>query len=120
MFFTRTGVDGWQIFHATGGLEQYVKWLNRDNTPLHEPIVFSKAVDGVRVEVSLQWCSDTFSDTMLGFVNSIRTVDGGTHMDGTKAALTRTVNALARKVRVHTQKQGFCISSSCIHIRCRR
>lgn len=88
------------MFHATGGLQEYVKWLNRDNTPLHEPIVFGKVVDSVRVEVSLQWCSDTFSDTMLGFVNSIRTVDGGTHLDGTKTALTRTVNALARKVRL--------------------
>ena len=51
----------------------------------------------MKVEVALQWCSDAFSDTMLGFVNSIKTVDGGTHMDGFKAALTRTVNSLGRK-----------------------
>lgn len=57
-------------------------------------------VDGVKVEVALQWCSDAFSDTMLGFVNSIKTVDGGTHMDGFKAALTRTVNSLGRKSKV--------------------
>lgn len=57
-------------------------------------------VDGVKVEVALQWCSDSFSDTMLGFVNSIKTVDGGTHMDGFKAALTRTVNSLGRKSKV--------------------
>ncbi len=96
---TNTVADGWQIFHATGGLQEYVAWLNRDNTPLHKPIAFGKMVDGIKVEVSLQWCSDVFSDTLLGFVNSIRTVDGGTHLDGTKTALTRTVNSLARKVR---------------------
>ena len=53
--------------------------------------------NNVTVEVSLQWCSDAFSDTLIGFVNSIKTIDGGTHMDGFKAALTRTVNSLGRK-----------------------
>ena len=57
-------------------------------------------VDGVKVEVALQWWSESFSDTLLGFVNSIKTIDGGTHMDGFKAALTRTVNSLARKTKV--------------------
>lgn len=56
-------------------------------------------VEGVKVEVALQWCSDAYSDTLLGFVNSIKTIDGGTHMDGFKAALTRTVNALGRKTK---------------------
>jgi DNA gyrase/topoisomerase IV subunit B len=41
-------------------------------------------VDGVAVEVALQWCSDTFSDLLVGFVNSVKTVDGGTHIDGFK------------------------------------
>ena len=53
----------------------------------------------MKVEVALQWCSDAYSDTLLGFVNSIKTIDGGTHMDGFKAALTRTVNALGRKTK---------------------
>lgn len=71
---------------------------------LHVAFVMSccwkSQVDGVKVEVALQWCSDAFSDTMLSFVNSIKTVDGGTHMDGFKAALTRTVNSLGRKSKV--------------------
>ena len=41
-------------------------------------------VDGVGVEVALQWCSDTFSDLMVGFVNSVKTIDGGTHIEGFK------------------------------------
>lgn len=51
------------------------------------------------VEVALQWCSSVFSDTLVGFVNSVKTIDGGTHMDGLKAALTRLVNGLARKTK---------------------
>ena len=61
-------------------------------------------VDGVEVQVALQWCSDAFSDSLLGFVNSIKTIDGGTHMDGFKAALTRTVNNLGRRNK--TLKEG--------------
>ena len=61
-------------------------------------------VEGVQVEVALQWCSDAFSDSLLGFVNSIKTIDGGTHMDGFKAALTRTVNNLGRRNK--TLKEG--------------
>lgn len=57
-------------------------------------------VDGVVVEVALQWCSDSYSDNMLGFVNSIKTIDGGTHMDGFKSALTRTVNTLGKKSKI--------------------
>lgn len=50
---------------------------------------FPPQVDGVTVNIALQWCSDSFSDNILGFVNSVKTVDGGTHIDGFKSALTR-------------------------------
>lgn len=54
-------------------------------------------VDSIVVEVALQWCSDSFTDALMGFVNNVKTKDGGTHLDGLKAALTRTINNLARK-----------------------
>lgn len=57
------------------------------------PFVYFLQVSGVTVEVALQWCADAFSDNIIGFVNSIKTVDGGTHIDGLKAALTRTGGA---------------------------
>lgn len=47
--------------------------------------------------MGLQWCADSFSDAILGFANNIKTIDGGTHMDGLKTALTRTINSLSRK-----------------------
>jgi len=91
----------WETYHYSGGLSEYVTYLNRDKEPMHpEPISFKKTMEGVTVEVSMQWCSDSFSDTMVGFVNSIKTIDGGTHLDGFKMALTRTVNLLAKKLKV--------------------
>jgi DNA gyrase subunit B len=52
------------------------------------------------VEVALQWCSDAFSETAVGFANSIRTVDGGTHLEGLRACLTKTLNTLARRAKL--------------------
>ena len=53
--------------------------------------------DGVSIEAALQWCVDAYSDSILGFANNIRTVDGGTHIEGLKTVLTRTLNTFARK-----------------------
>jgi DNA gyrase subunit B len=94
------GSDGaWETFHFSGGLAEYVKHINRDRIATHEPIYFSRTDGDVQVDVAMQWCSDAFSDTLIGFVNSIKTIDGGTHMDGFKSALTRTVNSLGRKTK---------------------
>lgn len=54
-------------------------------------------VENVVVDVALQWCSDAYSDTLVGFANSVKTTDGGSHMDGLKSALTRSLNVMARK-----------------------
>ncbi|KAK9808822.1 hypothetical protein WJX72_004299 [[Myrmecia] bisecta] len=89
----------WEELHYAGGLQEYVAWLNRDRATMHQPILVSRKVGDVGVEVALQWCSDSYSDTLIGFVNSIKTTDGGTHVDGLKVALTRTLNSLARKTK---------------------
>lgn len=80
--------------------------LNRDNVPLHQPATCSGASEGVEVELALQWVSDAFTDTLVGFANSIKTIDGGSHMDGLRAALTRLVNAAARKAKVCCLQHG--------------
>ena len=51
------------------------------------------------VQLALQWCHSTYSDTLVGFVNSIKTIDGGTHMEGFKSSLTRTLNSIGRKTK---------------------
>ncbi len=85
-------------FHYEGGIKEYVAYINHEKQPLHEEIVYVQGErDGVQVEVALQWCMDAYSDNLLGFANNIRTVDGGTHLEGLKTVLTRTLNTFARK-----------------------
>ncbi|NEP18042.1 MAG: DNA topoisomerase (ATP-hydrolyzing) subunit B [Leptolyngbya sp. SIO4C1] len=85
-------------YHYEGGIREYVEYINKEKQPIHEDIIFVQSEkDGVQVEAALQWCVDAFSDNLLGFANNIRTVDGGTHLEGLKAVLTRTMNNVARK-----------------------
>ncbi|XP_041024607.1 DNA gyrase subunit B, chloroplastic/mitochondrial-like [Juglans microcarpa x Juglans regia] len=101
-------------YYYAGGLVEYVRWLNTDKKPLHDVVGFRKESDGITIDVALQWCSDAYSDTMLGYANSIRTVDGGTHIEGTKASLTRTLNNLGRKSKIIKDKD---IALSGEHVR---
>eukprot|EP00891_Asterochloris_glomerata_P001635 jgi/Astpho2/1635/fgenesh1_pm.00030_%23_3_t len=91
--------DGWEVFHFEGGLQEYVQWLNRERDILHAPITVQRQAQGVDVQLALQWCHSTYSDTLVGFVNSIKTIDGGTHMEGFKSSLTRTLNSIGRKTK---------------------
>ena len=79
-----------------GGLRDYMAWLNRDRDPLHDAVVCSGESGGISVTAVLQWSSDAYSDSLLGYANSIRTTDGGVHIDALKASVARTVNAAAR------------------------
>ncbi len=81
-----------------GGIQEYVTYMNRDKQHLHEEVISINAEkNNVQVEVALQWCIDSYSDNILGFANNIRTIDGGTHLEGLKTVLTRTLNSIARK-----------------------
>ncbi len=81
-----------------GGIREYIAYLNVDKQPLHEEVIYIQSEqDKVHVEVALQWCVDAYSDNILGFANNIQTKEGGTHLDGLKVVLTRTINAIGRK-----------------------
>lgn len=81
-----------------GGIKEYVTYMCRDKETLHSDIIYvSGEKNGITVEVALQWCVDAYSDNLLGFANNIRTIDGGTHLEGLKTVLTRTINNTARK-----------------------
>jgi DNA gyrase subunit B len=87
-----------ETYEYKGGIKEYIAYMNRDKQPLHEEIIYVHGErNNVQVEVSLQWCTDAYTDNVLGFANNIRTIDGGTHLEGLKAVLTRTLNAIARK-----------------------
>ncbi len=81
-----------------GGIKEYVTYMTREKEVLHQDIIYVEGEkNGVQVEVAFQWCIDSYSDTILGFANNIRTIDGGTHLEGLKTVLTRTLNNVARK-----------------------
>jgi DNA gyrase subunit B len=87
-----------EIYFYEGGIKEYVAYMTREKEPLHQDILFvSGEKDSVTIEVALQWCVDSYSDNLLGFANNIRTIDGGTHLEGLKTVLTRTMNNFARK-----------------------
>ncbi|XP_027353020.1 DNA gyrase subunit B, chloroplastic/mitochondrial isoform X2 [Abrus precatorius] len=102
-----------EYFYA-GGLVEYVKWLNTDKKALHDVLSFRKETDGITIDIAFQWCEDAYSDTILGYANSIRTIDGGTHIDGMKASITRTLNSLGKKSKVIKDKD---ITLSGEHVR---
>lgn len=94
----REGSEREDIYFYEGGIREYISYMNREKQPLHEEVIFvSGERNSIQVEVALQWCSDAYNDNIIGFANNIRTVDGGTHLEGLKAVLTRTLNTIARK-----------------------
>ena len=81
--------------HFEGGLEAFARYLDRSKQSLHAPpIVIRGERDGILLEIAMEW-TDSYHETMLCFTNTIPQRDGGTHLAGFRAALTRTVNAYA-------------------------
>ncbi len=81
-------------FIYTGGIESFVKYINRHNAPLHKPVFIQGEKNEVQIEVAIQY-NDTFKEKLFSFANNINTVEGGFHLVGFKAALTRTINLYA-------------------------
>ncbi len=85
------------LFHYEGGLIEFVKWLNRNRKPIHQkPIYFKREENGTIAEVAIQY-SDSYNENIQGFVNTINTIEGGTHVVGLKTALTRVINDYGTK-----------------------
>ena len=85
-----------EVFHYEGGISEYVKYLNKNKTPIHDQIIHLEGEeDGFIFEVAMQYNSG-YSDSIYSFVNNINTHDGGTHEEGVRRALTRIINNYAR------------------------
>jgi len=83
-------------FYFEGGINSFVRYLNRNRAPLHPVISADKDIDGVGIEAAIQY-TDSFTESIYSFANTINTVDGGTHLTGLRSALTRVINDFARK-----------------------
>jgi len=85
-----------QHFYFEGGIVSFVRYLNRNRQNLHNVVFGEKEVDNIGVEVAIQY-TDSFNESVYSFANTINTVDGGTHLTGLRAAITRVINDYARR-----------------------
>ncbi|MFJ7972377.1 DNA topoisomerase IV subunit B [Psychrobacillus sp. NPDC096389] len=97
----RTGAH--DIFYYETGIEAFVSYLNEEKDVLHPVFYMEGEQDSIEVEFAFQF-NDGYSETILSFVNNVRTRDGGTHETGAKAALTRVFNEYARKTSLIKEK----------------
>ncbi len=95
-----------EVFEAQGGIIDFVKFLNKGREALNDPIYFeAENADGT-VEVSMQWSTSYSSNSVMAFANNINTHEGGTHLDGFKQAVTRTINEYARSKGILKEKDS--------------
>ena len=87
-------------FYYEGGIVEFVKWVNKNRQALHaKPVYYVKEQDGVQVECAVQY-NDSYQENVLSFVNTINTIEGGTHVVGFKTALTRAINDYGNKSKM--------------------
>jgi DNA gyrase subunit B len=83
-------------FYFEGGITSFVRYLNRNRETLHPVVHVEKDIEGIGIECAVQY-TDAYTESVYSFANTINTVDGGTHLTGMRAALTRVVNDYGRK-----------------------
>lgn len=93
-----------KIFHYREGVKEFVNYLNEDKETMSSVLYFSGKRQGIEVEVAFQY-NDGYSETILSFVNNVRTRDGGTHETGFKKSLTKVLNEYARKMNLLKEKE---------------
>lgn len=89
--------DKHEVFQYDGGIREFVRYLNRNHTAVHETIIwFRTQQDAITVELGVQW-NDSYQESMYSYTNNIPQKDGGTHLAGFRSALTRTLNSYIEK-----------------------
>ncbi len=92
-------------FYFEGGIESFVRYINRNREALHDVVYAGQQVNGTGIEIALQY-SDAYAESVYAFANTIHTVDGGTHLTGLRSGLTRTINDYARKAGLLKDKDS--------------
>ena len=96
IFLSEEGTKKKEVFYYEGGVIEFVKWVNKNKEEVHKPIYFTKTDQKVVVECAVQY-NTGYNENVLSFVNTINTIEGGTHVVGFKTALTRAINDYAKK-----------------------
>lgn len=95
-----------EVFKYSGGISEYVQYLAESKTPIHKDvIVFSGECEKVIIDVAIQY-TDDYNESIYTFVNNISTVDGGTHLQGFKTALTKSINDYCRREGILKEKDS--------------
>src|SRR6478672_3900206 len=104
--FVDERVDGETVeFHYEGGIKDFVSYINESKDIAHKHVVyFESATDQGEVEVAMQW-NNSYQESVFSFANNINTHEGGSHLSGFKAALTRTLNDYARSKGLLKEKE---------------
>lgn len=112
--------DKEETFAFSGGIRNFVEYINRSKTALHNKIFTAKGIkDDISVEVAMQW-NNSYAEQVLCFTNNIPQKDGGTHLTGLRAAMTRTLNnyieqnELAKKAKVETTGDDMREGLTCV------
>ena len=103
--FTMEETGETQVFHYKTGIAAFVEHLNRNKDPIHKVIYFARTREDVDVEIALQY-NEGYHEEILTFANNINTTEGGVHLSGFKTALTRVINAYARKIGALKEKDS--------------
>jgi DNA gyrase subunit B len=96
IYFLDERSDREMTFYFEGGITSFVRYLNRNREVLHPVVHVEKEVDGITVSAAIQY-TDAYAESVYAFANTINTIDGGTHLTGLRAAVTRTINDYARR-----------------------
>ena len=102
-----------ESFQYQGGIIDYVKYLTEGKETLNKPIYFEAESDEGSVEVVMQWTTSYSSNSVMAFANNINTHEGGTHLDGFKNAITRTINDYARNKGILKEKDSNLTGEDC-------
>ena len=95
-YFVDERADREMTFYFEGGITSFVRYLNRNRKTLHPVVHIEKEIDNITVDSAIQF-TDAYTESVYAFANTINTIDGGTHLTGLRAAVTRTINDYARR-----------------------
>ncbi|MEW5870000.1 MAG: DNA topoisomerase (ATP-hydrolyzing) subunit B [Chloroflexota bacterium] len=96
LYFMDERSDREMTFYFEGGITSFVRYLNRNRNVFHPVVHVEKESEGITIDAAIQY-TDAYAESVYAFANTINTVDGGTHLTGLRAAVTRTINDYARR-----------------------